>query len=358
MINKTNTIAPIVKLGAWVLSFIAFLVGFWHTHLGLKEMRPFDSEYGSLLISAIILLLILISYNIAVNGRKLALLFYIIGGLFFFIFNLNFFYPSYLGRQLVKEESIELNDTLQSYSNKVSVIPASTFSVVSKANNLKDKIIDEIRGQDGFGERASDYLLQFNRLINGTQKPNRVVGKTQQERDTIAVRYERLLSNDIDNYIRDQWGQGNITNPNELLSGITDLKNIRDTTTIRLKMIIADDNRIPLEEVANHPQINTLQKLVTNLDNATIKINESSGTQTFLKLNEAKTRNLGRFAHTISSIRDRIKKIDTWGIILLCLFIDLLVPLFIYLMIRKKEGEEDIPWLPTLWGTKTGPETY
>jgi hypothetical protein len=65
---NSNKISRIIKFSAWMLSFIVFLVGFWHSHLGLKEMRPFDSEYGSLIIAGIILLLILISYNLAVNG--------------------------------------------------------------------------------------------------------------------------------------------------------------------------------------------------------------------------------------------------------------------------------------------------
>lgn len=54
------------------------------------------------------------------------------------------------------------------------------------------------------------------------------------------------------------------------------------------------------------------------------------------------TKELGRFAHTISSVKQRINKIDTWGIIILCLFIDLIVPLAIYFMIRGNTGNEDL----------------
>ena len=95
-INMTSTkkIPPIVQLGSWLLSLIVFAVGFWHTHLGLKQMNVFGSEYGSIAIAAIVLILILITYWFAVNGRKAALIFYIICGLFFFVFNLNYFYPA------------------------------------------------------------------------------------------------------------------------------------------------------------------------------------------------------------------------------------------------------------------------
>ena len=58
--TTTKKIPPIVKFGAWMLSIIVFIVGFWHSHLGLVETRPFESEYGSLLVAGIFLLLILI----------------------------------------------------------------------------------------------------------------------------------------------------------------------------------------------------------------------------------------------------------------------------------------------------------
>ena len=43
--NPAKKTPPIVQAGAWLLSLIVFTVGFWHTHLGLKEMRPFGSEW-------------------------------------------------------------------------------------------------------------------------------------------------------------------------------------------------------------------------------------------------------------------------------------------------------------------------
>jgi hypothetical protein len=348
-------LSPLVLIGAWLLSFIVFIVGFWHTHLGLKEMRPFDSEYGSLSIASIILLLIIISYSVAVNGKKIALLFYIIGGLFFFIFNLNYFYPAYLARQLVKEEAIALNDTLQSFSNKINRMDNSNVSVVSELYNIKEKLLDEVIGQDGFGPRAQKYLDDFNALAKSDQLPNRTIGSTPAERKRIAERYDDLLTKDIRNYVLKQISNGKVENADELLVGIEQLKTLSNEYSSKLEAIIADNQRIPLDSVSNHPQINTLQSLVTKLDNATIKINKSSGKDVFPKLKEASTRNLGRIAHTLSSVGKRIYKIDTWGIILLCLFIDLLVPLFVYLMIKKEENSEHSEWLPF---PKSKPSTY
>lgn len=337
----TTKIPPIVKLGALLLSLIAFTVGFWHCHLGLKEMRPFESEYGSLAIAGIILLLLLISYFFAISGKKLALGFYLVCACFFIVFNLNFFYPSYLGRQLVKEEAIALNDTLQSFANRVNLIDNSSISNVSKLHTLQKNILDEIKGQAGFGPRATDYLNQFNVITGGKLKPNIVRGQTQEERDIIAERYATLLEDEIKHYVVSQMTAEKANNAEKLYSGIEELDVIRINYSPILKEIIADDSRIPLESVKTHPQINQLQNLVTSLDDATIKINEASNQQLYPKLKEAKTRNLGRIAHTLSSIKERINKIDTWAMILLCLFIDLLVPLAIYSLIRHKDTDEN-----------------
>jgi len=342
MKQSKNTLNPIVKLMAALLCTLVFIVGFWHTHLGLKEMKPFNSEYGSIIIASIILLLLLISYIIAIEGRKIALVFYFICGLFFFTFNLNYFYPAYVGRQLVKEEAIALNDTLQSYSNRIDLIDNSgTISSVSKLYKLKKQILDEISGQAGFGPRATDYLNQFNLITNGNLKPNRVVGHTDEERLIIANRYSELLNEEIKSYVITQITTGKANNADKLYTGIQELDSTNILYSPKLKIIIADNSKIELDSVKTHPQIILMQSLITSLDNATIKINEASRKNIFPKLEETKTRNLGRFAHTFFSVRERIDKLDTWGIILVCLFIDFLVPLAVYLLIRKKDEEQE-----------------
>ena len=93
--TKKVKIPPGVTNGAWLLSFIVFVVGFWHTHLGLKQMNVFGSEYGSLAVALIVLLLLLITYWYAVNGKKEALYFYIMCGFVFFV-SLFWGFPSFL----------------------------------------------------------------------------------------------------------------------------------------------------------------------------------------------------------------------------------------------------------------------
>jgi len=166
----TTKTPPIVQIGAWVLALFVFAVGFWHTHLGLKEMRPFGNELGGLIIASIVLLLLLITYWFAVNGKKMALIFYILCGVVFFVCNLNYFYPAYLARQLVKEEATLLNDTLQGYANRAKSLQ-NNAGFGNKTKELKDyenlklkkkKVVEEIRDFQGWGAESSGSLQEFN----------------------------------------------------------------------------------------------------------------------------------------------------------------------------------------------------
>ena len=347
---KNKKIPPIVQIAAWLLSLIVFAVGFWHTHLGLKDMRPFGSEYGSIAIAGIILLLLLITYWFAVNGNKKALIFYIVCGLFFFIFNLNYFYPAYMARQLVKEEAIALNDTLQKFTGMSSNgVAQGSESTIKKLYNLKDKVMFEIRKDGGLGPDAKSYLAQINELTKDPIKLNGSLGNTQSKREDIASEYAKLIDHSINYYtlnnIKKVSGE---SNSQLVVDGMNELTAAQQKYTEPLKKIIEDDHEIPLEGLiklrqkgANHPQIQTLQNVVTDIDNATKKINEGSKKNIYPLLKEAETRNLGRIKHTLNSIKKRISETDTLGIILVCLFIDLLVPLAIYLLLKKDEEEEE-----------------
>lgn len=375
MTTTKKGIPPIVKMGAWLLSFIAFIVGFWHAHLGLKSFNLFNSEYGSLAVAGIVLLLILLSYNLAVNGKKSALYFYIFGGLLFFVFNLNYFYPSYLSDKLVKEEAKSLNDSLQSYSNSI-----SKFKDPKIVNNylnlieLKGKILSEIKYQNGFGIQAKKYLQNFNNILveaetdaKGKESvkitPSYAIGNTQEERDFMYAEMEKQLDRAIALYDAKSVTSGEAQNATNLYEGIQEINELRNIYTPKLIDIMKDDFKVNLDSVKSNPHVVTLKTLSTEINNAIDKINNAEDKN--IKKNkfarvESQSENIGKFEHTIASVKERINKIDTWGIIFLCLFIDLLVPLFIYLMIRRKDGDEDTS-NNSFWDNLTGkkkPSTF
>ena len=321
---------------------IAFAVGFWHCHLGLQEMRPFNSPYGSIFIAAIILLLLLISYFFALSGNKKALVFYLICAGLLVVFNLNYFYPSYLSRKLVTEEATLLNNTLQDYANvPLGDIDQKAVDDYRKLENLKGQIMSETR-QYMFATNARKHLADFNTIlatysIIQVKEPSFAGVPREQQAEHI----EPYLDRSIEDF---QIKKVAVKDAENYLKGKDELKRLQQEYTPKLDSIIKDDSRIPLSEVKNHPQIKILSSLVNAINNNTDLINKSREQKEFPleKLGEreggAKTRHLGEIEHTLTSVGERINRIDTWAMILLCLFIDLLVPLAIYTLIRKDEN--------------------
>jgi hypothetical protein len=356
--NTTKKTPPIVQLGAWLLSLIVFAIGFWHTHLGLKEMNVFGSEWGGLAVAAIVLLLILITYWYAVNGRKMALIFYVLGGIIFFVCNLNYFYPSYLSRKLVREEATLLNDTLQVYTNKGKRL-LSTVGFKDSDGSLKDyrdmetlknSVIEEIR-KNGQGPRSRKYFADFNKICEKHKIPVIILSDDAKMTDVeFANYYLGLFTGRMRQFLENKTEAGgdlgdaqNFVLATEMYVAIQ-----KKYTPILIDSIIPDNSEIKIENIKSNPQVITLQKLASELDEASSQINESlknkKGDKTlpnFSLIGETKSQNIGTIAHTVASIKDRITKVDTWAIIILCLFVDLIVPLAIYLLLRKEGDKEE-----------------
>lgn len=354
MTTTTTKIPPIVQFGAWVLALFVFAVGFWHTHLGLKEMKPFSSEWGGLIIAGIVLLLLLITYWFAVNGKKMALIFYILCGVVFFVCNLNFFYPAYLARQIVREEATILNDTLQGYANRAKTLQndagfankTKEYTDYTNLKKLKELIVVEIRDLRGWGPASFARLEEFNKISKQYGHPikkfSNAGAMTKEELSQIYDSYlEGVIKNVLESLMLNS-KDGGVQNALSFLKGVAELDSLQKTYSNLLRdSIIPDNSEIALEEVRDHPQINILQRLVTGINEAISKINYATkpNTYKFQMLEESQSQTLGRIANTFNSVKDRIRKVDTWAIIFLCLFIDLVVPLAIYLLLRRKEDE-------------------
>jgi hypothetical protein len=348
--TTTKKIPPIVQIAAWLLSLIAFAVGFWHTHLGIKQMNVFESEYGSIAIAAIVLLMILITYWFAVNGRKAALVLYIICGAFVFVFNLNYFYPAYMGRNLVNEEAKVLNDTLQSYANiaKSTTFNKDDVTKLNKAEALISQILAEINGPgaSGKGNVAMGKILEFKNLykeVTGSDVNLEAaggVGGNLEEKNAIA---QKMKLNLYPAYETMKQSSVKGKNAISIIEGINKLDTIQKMYGPILESIQLDKSNISLDSVKSHPQINKLISLVKHINEATSLINKGKGKDIFVTIDEKvmpSTQFLGQIENTLLTIKARINKISTWAILLVCLFIDLLVPLGMFLLLKKDENAE------------------
>jgi hypothetical protein len=344
----------IVKFGAWLLALFVFAVGFWHTHLGLKEMKPFGTEWGGLVISGIVLMLLLITYWFAVNGRKMALIFYILCGVIFFVCNLNYFYPSYMARTLIQNEASALNDTLQKYTNGSAsgLQGLDTDQAISdylKLSSIKNQIVTEISNK-GYGPNARKLTNDFNALSsNYSSAPvsiSSAVGsvtsnndEAQRQREQIEPLFEQVLSNLM------LKGILKVASPDLFASGTNELNSLRDEYTGKLERIIADNKtEYPLDSIKRNKNVIDVVSFVGKLNTAIDKINKGNDKEKpiYNRLDEnthPRADKLGMIKYTLLSVKERIKEIDTWAIIFLCLFIDLIVPLAVYLLLRNKDLE-------------------
>jgi hypothetical protein len=353
-VEQVVTVPAWIQLLGWLISLSAFAVGFWHAHLGLKQFGFLSSEYGSFVIAGLILMVLIVAYNRAIVGVKSAIYFYLICALFMFIFNMNSFYPTYLGEKLIKEDASAMKDTLTKYTAKLKAVAekedGSTITTLGILNDKKKSILNEIQGTgiNDFGPKAQGFLNDFNRIANsdlsggsdgiGTTKD--LEAKKNYWRDKLddAIRNWYISSNP------------NLKNGAEIITANLKLDSVNKAYAPLLEAIMTDTSAIDLSNPSKLKQVVTMGQAASQFDIIGKSVNEFLSKKDQLpKLNDEvnqvafpPTKELGRFAHTISSVKQRINKIDTWGIIILCLFIDLIVPLAIYFMIRGNTGNEDL----------------
>lgn len=359
--NTTKKTPPIVQIGLWLVSLLVFAIGFWHTHLGLKEFDLFESEYGSLAVATIVLIFLLTTYWFAINGKKLALVFYIVCGFIFFILNLNYFYPSYMARTLIQSEAKALVDTLDHYTNGTAVIAAAKdfedYSVYSQLTSLKSDIISEINSK-GFGPNAKNLTTKFNDILSkyniSTVPINPSYGRVTADRQEMESQRNEIEPK-LDKAIKDFAITGlKVEDAVLFMQGKEGLEKLGEKYRDGL-IQIASDNKMeyPLDSILENKNVDLIVQFVNGLNASIDQINKGNDKETPILQNldkdvHPRADKWGQIKFTILSIKERITEIDTWAVIFFCLFIDLIVPLGIYLLLRKKEDEDEVE--PS-WGT-------
>lgn len=332
-------IPAIVQIGAWVLALFVFAVGFWHTHLGLKEMKPFGSEWGGLVIASIVLLLLFITYWFAVNGRKMALIFYILCGVIFFVCNLNYFYPAYMARTLIKEEASALKDTIDNYSGRAAAFSNEKLNIYQQIDEYAKQVIFQIESNHGFGEKARASLNDFNKVAGSKiPTPNDVVLTDQQIND-----WKVQMDDAVTRWLSSNAGEG-VLKAKEYYEGFLIFDDLKNNTVPKLKNIAVDELNIPLDLIKTNQNVIIIKETVETINSGVIKINVGKGTKTLVSLPKdiyPNASRIGEIQNTFQTIGRKINQISTWAIIILCLFVDLVVPLAIYLLLRKKEDEPE-----------------
>ena len=337
--TSTKKIPPIVQIGAWVLALFVFAVGFWHTHLGLKEMKPFGSEWGGLVIAGIVLMLLLITYWFAINGRKMALVFYILCGVIFFVCNLNYFYPAYMARNLIKEEASALKDTIDNYHGRLTKFSNEKLSIYQLLTASAKQVIFQIESNHGFGSKAQEALLDFNRLSGGRIPPPNDINLNDKQIADWKVQMDEAVSG----WLLANAGEG-VLKALEYVKGLEIFDSLQNYTLPILKNIAISEINVPLDSIKSNKSVIIIKDAVEKINSGVININEGKGSKILDILSKdiyPNASRIGEIQNTFITIGERINQISTWAIIILCLFIDLVVPLALYLLLRKKGDEEN-----------------
>lgn len=335
----------------WLATIICFIFGFYNTHLGLRTFKAFGGE-GSWIIAAVILALVVGGYIAAVQRRKGMLALYLTGEFVFFVFNLTYLYPNYLGRTLIQEEATTLKDSLVNYQNRIDNYHQVTGEEMDHLHDLEvaqKMLLEEIKGRNGFGKYATEQLNIINNIAGTNYTPPRNHGKTQQERDELYKKWKDITDEEINKYTIRLIDDKNAVKWVHIRN---DIDSISKEYNDKLEIIIADNSDVEIshDAVANNSQILVLKNLTTKLDKVAEDFN-SIAPYSFNKIVTGKetiafpkVQSLGTFQHTMISVRDRLGKLDTWGVIFICFFFDLLGPFLFYFYLRKNNTEEPEDW--------------
>jgi hypothetical protein len=362
--EKKNEIPEGIKILGWLISLIAFAFGFYHTADGLKCLLPLGYEGGAYIFSALITMMLILAYSRAIAGVKAALFFYLFCALFNFTFNLNSFYPNLNSRKLLQEEAKLINDTIT--SNR-----AITANLIEPASQLdltnmdlhRTQCINEIIKSEGFGDSAQSELSRFNNISNiyGIKpiSPGSFGVKNKNADEVFGDRMDSIIK-------KIRQGQSKLPSETAFTAFEEFLALTAPTKKGSTKLSFIDslfyeintkDSKKNKDTAAFKKSVDNLGRLVTKNDETAISINKLNLKDTLGKdiklivfnkdkkaqLLYPKSKEIGNFAHTLSSMWQRIDKIDTWGPISLAFVVDFFVPFGIYFMIRKKKnsGEDN-----------------
>jgi hypothetical protein len=247
-----------------------------------------------------------------------------------------------MARTLIKEEAKTLKDTIDSYSKTNKFSTKDQFITIDKIKEYRDEIKSQVEIDGGFGEIAKKYLNKFNEVA-GTEidPPNQLKFSSKDAEN----QWFNRLDNEIKKWEVRNSGEG-LADATSLIEGLQELEKLRIENIPVLEKIAIDDEDYKLDSLRFHPNVVAIKSTVEKINSAVIKMNKGSKKEILKELKKEdypRADKLGTIKHTITSIFERIKEIDTWAIILVCLFIDLWVPLAIYILLRKKASDSDTP---------------
>jgi hypothetical protein len=209
----------------------------------------------------------------------------------------------------------------------------------------------------GFGEKAKSTLKAFNDLaVSNIDLGTTHTNFNDDQKRVIIRNVNKQMDDAIQKFILNQSAGGR----QGYLLAINKLK--MDSLILLYSPILtaiqADTTTFNIDSVKKNPSIKKMKELAAAFDGISKPVNTELKTKLLPELDNndnqvavPQTQELGRIAHTLSSVGKRINKIDTLAMILVCLFIDFVVPLSMFLVLKNNNPAPEKPF-------KGGPSTY
>ena len=315
-----------------IAASLCFLVGFWHTGKGLSQFRVLDLQYGSFLVAAFILICLIMAYAKAVGGSKTALWVYLFFALVTFVCNVNSFYPSYRGDSLIREE-------LRDHRQALVVLRESVLkrykdetkeALIENVRAIKGDVVKQIK-MEGYGPLAKKAVAQAEVTLGlqaGAISPP-YGGVNQQQWDKYAEEMGKSIDDRLaaklttDNYY-DKWAL------------------IRDVRQNAVKY----DTEIgtALAEITPYksPPLPLVDNIVKDFRDTCERAIKFSDKKSLFECNSgyaSANKDIGRFSHTLSSTWNTLSDGGTIWVLVICLFLDFICPLAIYLLVTGRSAE-------------------
>ncbi len=327
--NGSNAMENLVLI---ILAFICVSISFIQTGRGYNELAgPIFNWAFSIVISLFILLLNFRFRDHLRKGLTIVgiLAFYLIVTSFSFAGNFNAFYSQFMQKELYENELKDFRSKLEGIQQKaVTALDNSNDAdeIRAKVMPLKRALEEQIKnpGNPGMGQKAQSLVAEVETILGTTITP--LQGRSYEETAT-------LMGTQIENVLNDQLNV--LTADTDRLTGrinamADSIKPLIDETLLNGGSMLRDNGKELLDESARiHNTIGELAMNTLGTDQFAYEAIQSQNSQ------------VGKISHSFQSAMRGDNPQAAWIAGVASLAVDLLVPLYIVLTVRRKEEEEE-----------------
>lgn len=323
MLNNEETHTSSLRFVCWLISSVAFAIGFWQTATGLSAYNVFGHEYGRFIFSGLISALIVVTYQFAVKGRSSMLVAFLFLASINFIYNFNSMYSSSMSDGLLREDLISRRNELS-----LLIENAKTAFENDQRAKIQNVAMEKVRAlqaeiaEGGLHKQALKLIEELEVFIE--MKPGELPRLNAEHSD----KYYDLVKKHLESH---RFMLVPLSKEYNIIHGAEDRQRALFDTIDKLLA----NNVLTLQEVSS-----TIQESAKLYSDVCIKSKELSkelsSEVSCDKSHLPIASDLGKVTHTFSLAKQRLDEFNTWTTIGMCLAVDFITPLIMYLALKPK----------------------